>query len=393
MGGIASGLGGIATGGASLLGGGVGSVLGGVTGGLYNGLGLGNGFSAAGVPIQSVTDPSEIKAAYSNAETAMKQQQDFVNALQSQGTQGMGSQTALGNMLMQQAQGQGPNPAAQALANATGANTANQAALMAGQRGASSNPALIARQAAMQGGANQQQAAGQSALMQAQQQLAAQQQLQQLAGNQIGQTAGGTQQAVGNRLAEQQALMNAVAQQNNAMVGAVGGQNQVNAGVAAGNQASKGALLGNLTHAGGSAMGMADGGMVDDNNPVMPKAQPGFEETDKSPRSKAAQFLMGGGMARGGQVPAMVSPGEIYLPPSQAKQVAAGKASPMEGEKIAGQAKVKGDSLKNDTVPKTLEAGGIVIPRSVVNGKDAAKKAAAFVTAHLAKHGKMPKKA
>jgi hypothetical protein len=70
--------------------------------------------------------------------------------------------------------------------------------------------------------------------------------------------------------------------------------------------------------------------------------------------------------AKGGKVPAMVSPGEKYLPPQDVKKVKEGKANPMQvGETIKGKAKVKGDSLKNDTVPKTLESGGIVLPRHI----------------------------
>jgi hypothetical protein len=92
------------------------------------------------------------------------------------------------------------------------------------------------------------------------------------------------------------------------------------------------------------------------------------------------------GFAEGGKVPAMVSPGEKYLPPQEVKKVAAGQKEPHKaGVKIPGQAKVAGDSLKNDTVPMTLEEGGIVIPRSVMNSKDPAEQARKFVAAVLAK--------
>lgn len=89
-------------------------------------------------------------------------------------------------------------------------------------------------------------------------------------------------------------------------------------------------------------------------------------------------------MAAGGKVAAMLSPGEIYLPPDKAKKVAEGKGHPMkEGKRVPGQAKVKGDSLKNDTVPARLDAGGIVIPRSILEGNDPAGHAIRFVRAHL----------
>lgn len=90
--------------------------------------------------------------------------------------------------------------------------------------------------------------------------------------------------------------------------------------------------------------------------------------------------------AKGGKVPAMVSPGEIYLKPKEAAKVAKGKESPMKGEKIPGKAAVKGNSLQNDTVPKTLEAGGVVIPRSVFDSKNPHKEASKFVAAALMHH-------
>lgn len=116
------------------------------------------------------------------------------------------------------ANGTGPNPAQAALNNATGQNVANQAALMAGQRGAGANVGLLARQAAMQGANTQQQAIGQSAEMQAQQQIAG---LSGLAQQQ--QAIGGTNQSVagiaGQQLAAQQAQQQALAAQAAQQVG------------------------------------------------------------------------------------------------------------------------------------------------------------------------------
>lgn len=97
---------------------------------------------------------------------------------------------------------------------------------------------------------------------------------------------------------------------------------------------------------------------------------------------------MGMMAAHGGRVPALVSPGERYLPPKAVKEVASGKKSPMKaGEKIPGKPKVAGakNSYANDTVPKTLKEGGIVLPRSVTQSKDPAAAAHAFVSAVLAK--------
>jgi hypothetical protein len=111
---------------------------------------------------------------------------------------------------------------------------------------------------------------------------------------------------------------------------------------------------------------------------------------DGGPVSAAGKWL---NMAKGGKsqkakadVPAMVSPGEELLDPEQAKAVADGKANPLKiGERVPGKAKVKGDSLKNDTVPKMLKDGGMVIPRSIV--KMHPEKAAEFVRNHLSKKG------
>lgn len=82
-------------------------------------------------------------------------------------------QQQLASALGSVANGTGPNPAQAMLSNATGANVANQAALIAGQRGAGANVGLQARQAAMAGSNVQQQAAGQAAALQSQQQLGA----------------------------------------------------------------------------------------------------------------------------------------------------------------------------------------------------------------------------
>lgn len=107
------------------------------------------------------------------------------------------------------------------------------------------------------------------------------------------------------------------------------------------------------------------------------------------PRSHVGMMLAKGGkpkMSKSGDVPAMVSPGEISLTPQQAKAVADGKSNPMKvGEKIKGHAKVSGDSLKNDTVPKMLKNGGMVIDRETV--QMGPEKAAEFVRRHLSKKG------
>jgi len=88
----------------------------------------------------------------------------------------------------------------------------------------------------------------------------------------------------------------------------------------------------------------------------------------------------------------MVSPGEKYLPPQAVTKVEQG-ANPMAvGETIPGKPKVSGakNSYSNDTVPKVLKEGGIVLPRSVTKSKNPDKAAEAFVNAIL-KRNKLSK--
>lgn len=531
------------------------------------------GFQAQSANIQQAVSPEQAAQANAQAQSGIGQQQNFVNALQAQN--GIGNQSnvfnqqqQLANQLQLQAQGGGPNPAQAALNQATGQNIQNQAALMASQRGTSSNPGLMSRQAAMQGANIQQQAVGQGATMQAQQQIAAQHALQaqqgmmgNLAGQQVGQQAGaisGLNQAIqGN----QSNMLGAINAQNQANIQNASQQNQANAGIAQQNAKQSGDLFGGLIQGAGSAgaallsderlkknvkpaekesyqfldslkphsyeykdpnlegagpgkhvsvmaqelektplgkqmvkegpsgkmvdyaQGMAqmlaaqadlherlkaiehgkpyaDGGAVEP-APMAPATamappsmnQPnsmGLPTVDWNSQpsragSAAGKFLsgMGGGMggdksesfkggasagnavgmgigkgigalanalkpakktefndtpisstpdvmmaAHGGRVPAVLSPGEKYLTPKQAKEVAKGeKSTEQVGKKVPGKAKVKGDSLENDTVPAKLQAGGVVIPRSVMNSKDPAGNAAKFVAAILAKKG------
>lgn len=112
---------------------------------------------------------------------------------------------------------------------------------------------------------------------------------------------------------------------------------------------------------------MAEGGPMDTSTPLG-----NFEDSIQSM------------LAKGGKVPVLLSPGEKVLKPSAAKAVAKGKANPMAmGATVPGQAKVKGDSYANDTFATSLPPGAIVIPRHITQSKDAPKKAAAFVAAHL----------
>lgn len=88
--------------------------------------------------------------------------------------------------------------------------------------------------------------------------------------------------------------------------------------------------------------------------------------------------------AKGGKVPALVSPGEQYIPPKDIPKVAAGKDPLKAGERIPGTPKYPGNDYRNDTVPKTLESGGLVIPNEIMQSKNPHKASRDFVAAHLA---------
>jgi hypothetical protein len=339
----------------------------------------GAGFQAQGV------DPAQLKTAYNQTQSSIKQQQDFVNALSGQNglanqSNVFGQQQGLADQFQNIASGVGPNPAQAMLAQATGQNVSNQAALMAGQRGAGANTGLLARQAAQQGAGIQQQAAGQGATMQAQQSLAALGQLQ----NQQANMANMANTQVGQQQAGLQQLANQGLQQQSNLMGLQSNINSANAGIAAQNAQSQANLLGNVMGGAGDAiMFAAEGGKVED------KLQ------STGPRSVLGKLHQGIPMAEGGKVPALVSPGEVYLKPQDVQQVAKGQKAPLDGEKIPGKPKVKGakNSYANDTVPKTLEEGGIILPRSVTQAKNAPDKAAEFVRAILAKQNKsLPKR-
>lgn len=350
-----------------------------------------------GKPSFSAQGPSkgQLKAAYQQVQDSIAQQKNFVTALQAQNgltnqANVFAQQQGLADQLQGMTQGEGPNPALAALNQATGQNVANQAALMAGQRGASANAGLIARQAGQQGANTQQQAIGQAATLQAQQQLAAigalqqqQQQMAGLAGNQVGQQQTGLQtlgQLTGNNQGQ--------------LLGAQSNANQINASMAQQQNGFKAALLGRLAGAAGTAIaGPLGGGIAKKVFSSFSSPEEAMLNSDtiaaaeggeiRQPRSMFARQMY----AKGGAVKAMVSPGEKYLSPSDVNKVAQG-ANPMKvGVTVPGKPKVGGakNSYANDTVPATLEEGGIVIPRSITKSKNPDKKAQEFIAAILKK--------
>jgi len=516
--------------------------------GLVGGGGGGGGTSFATMNNNDLMNPfsssqqatTQYQNAYTGSQAALQQQQNFLTALQ--GQNGIQNQSNVYSQLQGVANGTGPNPAQAMLNQSTQQNVANQAALMAGQRGASANAGLIARQAAQQGAQTQQQAAGQAATMQSQQSLGALGQLGGIAGQQVAQQGSATQGLSASQQAEQGQIQNAIAAQNNASVGI----NTANASMAntqmQGQQSMIGGLMNMGAAAGAAMLMMKDGGQVrqrfdgggyamqsaDYNNtdpvdygsgatdmssvgpqantsqkattgnvsapatpstpvaPSTPTVKSSFSQlanqkhpSNQNPGQQNQQqpFNMGqqgnnGGSglsqgannlgsvlgkaignyfnkssssnsqpgsvltpseqnnmnlginpasaplpqqtttgpdmdnsspaqasgnadpdqmnaARGGKVPALVSPGEVYLKPKDVKKVVNG-ADPMKvGEHIPGKPKVGGakNSYANDTVKKTLDEGGIVVPRSKTKGKNPSEASIRFVHAIAAKHG------
>lgn len=430
--------------------GGVGGML-----GLAGGAG-GTGFAAPSTG--NIVGQGELDATNKQANDALAQQAAFTQAVNPGGQLALNSQQQLLSQLGQAAQGQGPNPALAQLNQTTGQNTANQAALMAGQRGASQNAGLIARQAAQQGAANQQQAAGQAATMEAQQQIAARQALQAQQAQMVGQQAGATNAQTGSALQQQLGL-------NQTAAGLQANVNQANTAMAGNTMGLMSGIVSPLaggasSGAASAAMAAAEGGKVNE----LPKMADGGSA---GPQSEFGQYLLsnstpqqtlstmtsqnqknnlfnaaynltaptttaptttgtatpwetggemaggpndtmsnaaptspgagvdtdretaaeGGMMAEGGKVPALVSPGEVYLKPHEVEKVKKG-ANPMKtGEKIPGKPKVGGavNSYANDTVRKTLDEGGIVIPRSITQGPNAHWNAMKFVHQTLKK--------
>lgn len=460
-------------------------------------------YQAQSTDLAAPSTADQASQLYGQAQTGIGQQQSFLDALKAQN--GVQNQSSVYNQLQGVTNGTGPNPAQAMLNQQTGQNVANQGALMASQRGSGSNPALLARQAAQQGAATQQQAIGQGASLQAQQSLNALGQQAGIANTQVANQAGATTGLNQTTQNEQQNVLNGIQGQNNANVAMQSNINSANAGiantVAQGQQATTGGIMsgiGSAISGSGSPLGsllakggkvskpkalMADGGIPSVSMPQMQQdlsaglqAAPASPSSAPStgPSSNAGQSLAGynnnnqnagqpqtqaapsgassgaqglyngwsslvgslgssksgsgggggssspmssspiGGLlasgagggggaaggissllpllamaAKGGKVPALVSPGERYLPPKEVKKVMKGDKNPMKaGEKIPGKPKVAGakDSYANDTVPKTLQEGGLVLPRSVTQSKDPGKAARAFVNAHMAQN-------
>ncbi len=272
---------------------------------------------------------------------------------------------------------------------------------MAGQRGASANPGLIARQAAQQGAATQQNAVGQSATLQAQQQIAAQKELQaqqQLMANTNLQQQGYSNQLFGTAAGAQNAQnANQITNYNDAQ--------SINAGVAGQNAQAKQGLFGGVLGGIGAALALSEGGEVDkigDSPDQASKFAPinTGSQTVKETKSSPAPSSGPGALQQGSQsfIEGITSSlgfakgGMVNLPPHlhAVAQIYHGhKMSPVRnmesGGAVPGKAPVKNNSPKNDKIPALLSAKEIVLPRSITTHPNAPQKAAEFVQAVLNK--------
>lgn len=336
-----------------LLGGGSG----GVAGGVGSFLGTENRFEAGTPQFPTQNFTARLGHAAANQDEVYRQQQ------------------SLAQQLLAQANGQGPNPAMAQLAQATGQNAALQGALMGSARGASRNPALLARQAAMQGANVQQQAAGQAATLAAQQQIAARQALAQ------------QQAQMANQWLQSESInQGGFAAQNQNLISAQLGAQQMNANVAAQNQATRAGLIGGAMQGGGAMMGMmahggqvpgyADGGMaqypaapIPQIDPWSAKGNPYGESKMQSMHGKKGGATSIGSPSTGGSYAtnmAMACGGSVPMPM-------------MGGGHVPGVAPYAGDTTKNDVVPAMLSPGEVVIPRSIAQGPNMEAKVLEFM--------------
>lgn len=327
----------------------VGGAIGGAAGDVFGGLTGHADSTGPGFDINQYANRDDQSA-------TRKQQEDFIAALQARAN-GTGGASPAELMLQKQAQ--------------------QSQAMMMGQAAAARgiNPALALRNAQLMGARSQQDTNANASILRAQEQIATQ--------GLLGQTLAGVRgQDITN-----------TNNYNQLGLGYAQGQNAV----AQSNAANKQKFYGSVMGAAGSGMaggggggGGASGGVdpaLAENGAMLAAAQ-GGQVPEVGPSSFVGKHLT---MAKGGKVPALVSPGERYLSPKEAEKVADGKKHAMKaGEKIPGKPAVKGavNSYDNDTVKKDLESGGVVVPRSVTQASHSKEKADAFVKAVLSHKAK-----
>lgn len=247
--------------------------------------------------------------------------QDYVNSLekQAQNIQGRPDTSSFAEALLNQAQN---------------TQTAQANALAASTRG-NVNPALLQRNVMRQASEAGQQAAGQAGLIRAQEALQNRQLNDQMALN---------YRNMGLNAAQAQAGMN---QQNQSLQANLAGQRSQQQAQAMGGLFN---ALGGAAASGFSKMGA----------PAAPASTMGTGATDMADMSQLAAFANQGGYVHGGQVlkegdhpendtvPAMLSPGEIVIPRSKAKDADKAKEfiDHLKGSKSKSDAKGYGKVLE-----------------------------------------------
>ncbi len=341
-------------------------------------------FSAQAPNVIKPVTTDQTNAAIANATgagttagNAVGQQANLAGTLYGQAGQGVATQSQLAQALQGILSGTGPNVAQNQLNATTGQNVANTGALIASNRGASSNAGLTADLAARQGAGIQQNAVGQSATLQAQQQIAAQNALQQLAASQVSQAQGGVNAAAQGALGQEQAqtgqqnaLLQALQGYNNAQVqaqSAANSTNQTMAGINANNTATS---IGGLFGGGASALKSAGG----------PAAAPaaGLAGAGEGGFSAAALAAKGG----------MVESGEIKPPSGSNPHIQnmqsilyPGSVRMETGGQVPGEPNVPGKNTpKNDVVKALLTPKEIVLPLSVTQSENPAESAKDYVS-------------
>lgn len=423
--------------------------IGGAVGGFFTGAGQDftdqNRFQANGVQLNAGTDQNQLGEAYGQAQSGLAQQQNLASTLTPGVSQGAGAQSALSGMLLNQANGIGPNPA-QAQYNQNVNNLARQqAGAIASTKGIS--PALQARLIAEQGANAGQNAAGQAATLQAQQQIAAENNLQNLSATQVGQGAQAVQGFNNAGQNEQNILQGANTSLNNALVTQQSGLNNVNANVAAqnataNNQTTSGifsgasSILGGLFHHdGGKVVAPSHynvGGLVtaptsgpqsfagqwlqSSTNTSGPTAAPmlapfaasgtisdkTFKGKDKEPSPAAApqanSYVPGGtDIYQNLNYPEALmnmSQGANYADPNFATNLMTAPTGMMKGGAVKAKdgeqkAPFKGDDIKNDKIPALLSEGEVVMDRETLADKGPMGQMARAVAAHIEKKNKM----
>lgn len=288
----------------------------GVTG-LAGGLGLTNQANLGAANIQPGTNAAQLNASYGDVQQGLANQRGLANTLIPQASGAVNNQGLLASQLVNQIQGNGPSVAQNQLNQATGQNIANQAALMASARGASNNPALIARQAAEQGANISQNAAGQAATLRAQEQIAAQNNLANLSANQIAQSGQAANNLTSAQQAEQNILQYANAANNNANVSMQNNLNSNAAQIGAANQGVAGGLLGGILSGGSSVLGglgkvfgLAEGGEVPSDDSSTKVLKENYHESPKHGYMKL--FADGGNVIMGNPISGGIAPAQSF---------------------------------------------------------------------------------